>query len=108
MATTPNDSAVRILDVSILNDIYQIKCPVERVSDVRAAARYLEEKMKETKRGRIVGLDRIAVITALNITYDLLCLERKENETVDELFRRIKRMQTQIEEVLTYQSQMDL
>ena len=48
---------------------------------MRAAAAYLDEKMREIRnRGSVIGVDRIAVMAALNIANELLSLKPLEQE----------------------------
>ena len=59
--------------VHILDKEYSIMCPQEERSNLISAARYLDGKMREIRSsGKVIGADRIAVMAALNITYDLL------------------------------------
>src|SRR5690554_7474146 len=60
----------------ILEREYRVNCPAGAEEKLRAAARMLDEKMTEIKQassasGTLPGLDRIAVIAALNIANQL-------------------------------------
>ena len=62
----------KTLVVKILEKEYQIACPSEEETTLRQAARYLDNQMQKIRQtGRIVGLDRIAVMAGLNIAYEL-------------------------------------
>ncbi|RRJ82991.1 cell division protein ZapA [Aestuariirhabdus litorea] len=64
----PNTASVLILDKE-----YRVACPDEERDALISAARYLDSKMREIRRnGKTIGLERIAVMAALNITYELL------------------------------------
>ena len=73
--------------VQILGKPYQVRCPEEEVDALTASARYLDGKMATIKNsGKIVGLDRIAVMAALNIANELLNSEtsaQQQNQTFD-------------------------
>ena len=61
------------ISVRILDKEYQIGCPAEERTELLDSAEILNAKMREIRdRGAIVGLDRIAVIAALNLAQDLL------------------------------------
>lgn len=61
------------LEVFILDKSYRINCPENEQESLRASAQYLDRKMREIRSsGKIIGLERIAVIAALNIAHDLL------------------------------------
>ena len=61
------------LSVSILDRDYQVSCPESEQQSLIQSARYLDEKMREIRsKGSVVGNDRIAVMAALNVSYELL------------------------------------
>ena len=61
------------INISILDKEYKIACPSGEQSALLASAEYLDRKMREVRdSGSIIGSERIAVITALNIAHDLL------------------------------------
>ena len=61
------------LSVSILDRDYQVSCPASEQQSLIQSARYLDEKMREIRsKGSVVGTDRIAVMAALNVSYELL------------------------------------
>jgi cell division protein ZapA len=67
--------------VSILDRDYQISCSPEEEALLRSAANYLNQKMREIRdRGNVIGIDRIAVMAALNIAHELLQLKPLEDE----------------------------
>lgn len=60
------------LEVKILDKDYLVACPAEEQPKLRAAADQLDTKMREIRAsGKIHGTERIAVMAALNMTYDL-------------------------------------
>ena len=66
------------LEVFILDKSYRINCPDNEQASLRASAQYLDRKMRETRAsGKVLGLERIAVIAALNISHELLNASRK-------------------------------
>ena len=61
------------ITVSIFDKDYQVSCPADEVQALRDSAFYLDQKMREIKKsGSVLGLDRLAVMAALNITNDFL------------------------------------
>ena len=56
------------ITVSLLGKKYQVSCGEEEVEVLEKSAKYLNKKMGEIRdSGRVVGLDRIALMAALNI-----------------------------------------
>ena len=58
--------------VVILGSEYKIACPPEESEAVKKAALYLDEKLKEIKEASNLDTNKIAIITALNITNEYL------------------------------------
>lgn len=59
--------------VSILGKEYQVACPAEQHGELLLSARYLDEQMRAIRAtGKVIGLERIAVMAALNIAHELL------------------------------------
>jgi cell division protein ZapA len=66
--TPSNTVTVRILDKD-----YQVTCPPEQEAELRVSAKYLDKQMRGIRdSGKVIGLERIAVMAALNISYELL------------------------------------
>ena len=61
------------LEVKILEKEYLVACPEEDKPSLRQAADHLDTKMREIRAtGKVHGTERIAVMAALNITYELM------------------------------------
>ena len=66
-------SSFETITVSILGKEYQVNCPKDDSAALKKAVEYLNEKMNETKQNsNAIGIDRIAIMTALNLADDLL------------------------------------
>lgn len=66
------------LDIFILDKAYKIACPAGEQDNLRRAAQYLDRKMREIRgSGKVLGLERIAVIAALNISHELLGMRQQ-------------------------------
>ena len=87
--------------VNILDREYRIACREDEKECLVASARYLSDRMREIRdSGNIVGVDRVAVIAALNITNELL-LEREEHSRErSDTRERIARLAERIDEAL--------
>lgn len=59
--------------VSILDKDYQVACPQEQQAELLLSAKHLDEQMRSIRaNGKVIGLERIAVMAALNISHELL------------------------------------
>ncbi len=65
------------INIKILEKEYQVGCPPDERAALLDSAELLNSKMREIRdSGRVVGLERIAVMAALNIANDLHPLPR--------------------------------
>jgi cell division protein ZapA len=88
------------VSLSILGKIYKVKCPAEKIAELRESAQYLEDKMRKlSQSAKIQGADRLAVIAALNVSHELL-MEKKLTTYMDAMNRRIRDLQNKIDESL--------
>lgn len=79
-------SKARTVSVSILDKEYQVACPPEQEAELIVSASYLDKQMRSIREsGKVIGLERIAVMAALNISHELLqASEQDDAPTVDE------------------------
>ena len=95
--------AVRILDKE-----YLVACGEDEENALRETASYLDKTMKEIRdSGKVVGVDRIAVMAALNITHDLLQNKSSKDSQTQTMSSRIRALQDKIEIALQKGKQME-
>ena len=76
-----SDNQARV-SVRILEKEYHITCPMEERSDLLDSAEFLNSKMREIRdSGKVVGLDRIAVIAALNMANELIRFRNRDSQS---------------------------
>ena len=74
----------KTVTVSILDKSYQVSCKPEEVTALRQSADYLDGKMREVKTNAgVLGLDRIAVMAALNIANEYLSEASKGKDSIE-------------------------
>ncbi len=87
--------------ISILDKEFRIACPPAEKDALLASAQYLDRKMREVRNtGKVVGIDRISVMTALNIAHELLNCQRQLEDLGRELGPRLKTLLKAAEEEL--------
>ncbi len=97
------------ISVSILDKEYKIACPSGEQPALLASAKYLDSKMREVRdSGNIIGSERVAVITALNITNDLLASSQIDKEISQDLTPRLKNLESKISQVLENARQLEI
>jgi len=66
-------SKVHTVTVNILDKDYQVSCPSDQEAELIVSASYLDKQMRSIREnGKVIGLERIAVMAALNISHELL------------------------------------
>jgi len=97
------------VSVRILDKEYQVACPAEERTDLLDSAEILNNKMREIRdSGRIVGLDRIAVMAALNMANDLLHAKARDQQMEGDFSQRLKLISDRVETALSGSQQLDL
>ena len=97
------------VSVRILDKEYQVACPSGERTDLLDSAEILNAKMREIRdSGRVVGLDRIAVMAALNMANDLLHAQARDRLLEGDLSGRLKIISERVENVLGTSQQLDL
>ena len=114
MTTKPTDKSIT-LDVHLLGRDYKVACKENERADLMDAVAFLDQRMREIRgTGKTAGVDRIAVMAALNIANELLH-ERKtrtaapaESPDVDGAVarRRIQSMHAAIDQALAGQEKL--
>lgn len=105
MATDKQQNA---LTIRILGRDYSVACPEGERESLLLSAEHLSRRMQAIQRkGKTLGMERIAVMAALNIAHDLLdtqrSLERQRAgvpESSDEIGERLAQLQLRIDSVL--------
>ncbi len=96
------------VSVRILDKEYQIGCPAEERTELLDSAEILNAKMREVRDlGATVGLDRIAVIAALNLAQDLLHAKER-NRTIESDIDRLRVISERVDTALGGTQQPDL
>jgi cell division protein ZapA len=97
------------VSVRLLDREYQVACPAEERSDLLDSAEYLDTKMREVRDGgKVVGLDRIAVISALNLANELIKLRRNGSVVDSDLGSKIRTLRERVESALEKGQQLEL
>lgn len=77
-------SKPRNISVTLLGKEYVVACPAEVEPELLRAAAYLDKKMHDIRTGgRIIGAEKVAVMAALNITYELQASQAAEQKAIN-------------------------
>jgi cell division protein ZapA len=100
------DNAVKI---KILDKEYLVSCPDDEREALEASVKHLTEKMSEIRStGKVVGIDRIAVMAGLNLAHESIMSGTAGNNS-NSTGIRLHELNTRIDDALAgfRQSQMN-
>jgi len=91
-------SEIKGVDVSIMGRNFTVSCTDEERPSLINAVNFLDKKMRDIRdSGKVIGVERIAIMTALNLAYELLN-SKSGDVDVGDIKRRIAIMQDQIDQ----------
>lgn len=98
------------ITVNILDKEYLVACQEDEKDELLASAKYLNDKMVNIRdSGKVVGIDRIAVMTALNLAHEVIGAGGsgggKDSESCG---ARVRKLNTKIEKALDKYKLMEL
>ncbi len=94
------------MQISIMGREFRVACTPDEQKTLLEAVDYLNRKMQEIKeQGKITGLDRIAIMAALNISHEFLTT-RYGNFDVSEFKRRMASIETTLDQALADQEKL--
>ena len=97
------------VSVKILEKEYQFSCPADDRKLLLDSAELLNSKMREIRdSGKVVGLDRIAVMAALNMANELLDAQTKGEKIEGSAKGKIIEMRERVESALQQGRQLEL
>lgn len=99
-------SDIKNLDVSIMGREFRIACPEDEREALLEAVDFLDRRMREIRdTGKLVSVERVAIMAALNITNELLTT-RTGGIDIGGLKRRINSMQEKLDSAMQEQDKL--
>jgi cell division protein ZapA len=97
------------VSVRILEKEYQVSCPASERTDLLDSAELLNAKMREIRdSGKVVGLDRIAVMAALNMANELLQTKAKDEAIQNDIGPRLRVLNERVDSILGGSQELNL
>ncbi len=95
------------LQINIMGRDFRVACPENEQKGLLEAVDYLNRKMQEIRdHGKIIGLERIAIMAALNVAHELLTTKVGGNFDIAEVKRRIGHMETALDQAMSEQNKL--
>jgi len=91
------------LDIKLLGREYRVACKPEEKDCLLAAVAYLDGKMRDLATKTNSSGERLAVMTALNISHEFLQLQRAGGFDIPTLKRRIEHINGRLDTALAEQ-----
>jgi cell division protein ZapA len=100
-------SEAKSLQISIMGREFRVACPEEEQAGLLEAVDYLNKKMLEIRdAGKVIGLERIAIMAALNIAHEFLSAKVGGAFDMGEMKRRMNRIETVIDQAMSEQAKL--
>jgi cell division protein ZapA len=97
------------VNVTILGKEYQIACPEDEKEALIASARLVHQNMEKIRQtGKVVGVDRIAVMAALNIAHEFIQLQSDEGHDLEKMNAKILQLKERVSAFLDEDRQLEL
>ncbi|OGA48230.1 MAG: cell division protein ZapA [Betaproteobacteria bacterium RIFCSPLOWO2_12_FULL_62_58] len=95
------------LQINIMGREFRVACPEEDQKGLLEAVEYLNQKMQEIKGGgKVIGLERIAIMAALNIAHEFLSTKVGGGFDIADIKRRMAGMETVLDEAMSDQNEL--
>lgn len=102
-------SEAKPVSVTVLQKEYKISCPPEEQDALIRSAALVDQKMREIReQGKSSGQDRVAIMAAINIAYELLQTQSTHQDGVGSVANELSRLRVQIEDALFQGRQLEL
>ena len=94
------------LQINVMGREFRVACPENEQKGLLEAVAYLNKKMGEIRdNGKVIGLERIAIMAALNIAHELLAT-KVGGFDIAELKRRMESMESMLDRAMRDQSKL--
>jgi cell division protein ZapA len=96
------------VSIDILDKSYQVACEPEQEAELRQAASDLDDQMRSIRStGKIIGIERVAIMAALNLSHQVLVM-KSGGQPEDPLEDQLKTITSRIDEALFQLRQFEI
>ncbi|HXW60196.1 MAG TPA: cell division protein ZapA [Myxococcota bacterium] len=95
--------------VNILGKTYPVRCRESEVAALHKAASYLHDEMLRVQSsGKVINLERIAIITALNLAYQLLEQDQQRSQLISNINQKINQLEDKMDTATVASRQLEM
>jgi cell division protein ZapA len=92
------------LQINVMGREFRVACPENEQKELLEAVDYLNKKMSDIRdNGKVIGLERIAIMAALNIAHELLTTKVGGFDMAG-IKRRMQHIETMLDQAIRDQS----
>ena len=96
------------VSIDILDKSYQVACEPEQEAELKQAASDLDDQMRAIRStGKVIGLERVAIMAALNLSHQVLVM-KSGGKPEDPLEEQLKTITSRIDEALFQLRQFEI
>ena len=97
------------VSIHILGKEYQIACPEDEQQGLIDAAQHLDNQMRDIREnGKVIGLERIAVMAALNLSHELLSTKTETTQISSGTEEQVTRVNHKLDSALQRLKQLEI
>ena len=95
---------IKQLDISVMGREFRVACPESEQASLLQAVQLLDARMHDMRTtGKVIGIEKIAIMAALNITHEFLQTKVAGGFDIASFQRRIEIMNSTIDTALQEQ-----
>ena len=96
------------ITIEVLDKQYTVSCPPEEKQALLESARILNERLKEVRGGgKVLGTERMAVMTALNVIHEYNLLQKAQSQLSADVDGTLRRVRGKISEAISRREQAE-
>jgi len=94
------------LQINVMGREFRVACPENEQKELLEAVDYLNKKMSDIRdNGKVIGLERIAIMAALNIAHEFLSTKVGGFDMAT-IKRRMQHIETMLDQAIRDQSKL--
>lgn len=104
----PGEQQARV-SVRIMDKEFVVACGYDERAALLDAAEFLNGRMREIRdTGKVVGLDRVAIMAALNLAHEFLRSRDRDSKGDNGIGQRVRALRERVEGALEKGQQLEL
>ena len=93
----------QVVNITLIDKEYQIKCPIQEKTALLKAATHLEQRILQIKGNtRASSLEQIILLAALNISNDYIDKNNDQNTAIETFNQNVQRLKDKLEHALIF------